>query len=57
MTYGMPHFNIRQGNLISVWTDIDGSKEVGLGINVEKTKYTLLPRQQNRDIKNSKQIV
>jgi hypothetical protein len=28
-------------------TLIDGSKEVGLEINVEKTKYTLLSRHQN----------
>jgi hypothetical protein len=36
-------------------TLIDGSKEVGLGITVEKTKYMLLYRHQNvgqnRDIK------
>jgi hypothetical protein len=36
-------------------TLIDGSKEVGLEINVEKTKYMLLSRHQNvgqnRDIK------
>jgi hypothetical protein len=36
-------------------TIIDASKEVGLEINVEKTKYTLLSRHQNtgqnRDIK------
>jgi hypothetical protein len=36
-------------------TLIDASKEVGLEINVEKTKYMLLPRHQNigqnRDIK------
>jgi hypothetical protein len=36
-------------------TLIDASKEVGLEINVEKTKYMLLSRQQkvgqNRDIK------
>jgi hypothetical protein len=36
-------------------TLIDACKEVGLGINVEKTKYTLLSRHQNvgqkRDIK------
>jgi hypothetical protein len=36
-------------------TLIDGSKEVGLEINVEKTKYMLLSRQQNvgqiRDIR------
>jgi hypothetical protein len=36
-------------------TLIDASKEVGLEINVEKTKYMLLPRQwnvgQNRDMK------
>jgi hypothetical protein len=28
-------------------TVIDASKEVGLEINVEKTKYMLLSRQQN----------
>jgi hypothetical protein len=28
-------------------TSIDGSKEVGLGINVQKTKYMLLSRHQN----------
>jgi hypothetical protein len=36
-------------------TLIDASKEVGLEINIEKTKYTLLPRHQNavenRDMK------
>jgi hypothetical protein len=36
-------------------TLIDDSKEVGLEINIEKTKYMLLSRQQivgqNRDIK------
>jgi hypothetical protein len=36
-------------------TLIDASKEIGLEINVEKTKYMLLSRQQNvgrnRDIK------
>jgi hypothetical protein len=36
-------------------TLIDASKEVGLEINVEKTKYMLLPHRQNtgqnRDIK------
>jgi hypothetical protein len=40
---------------------IDASKEVGLEINVEKTKYILVSRHQNadqiHDIKNSKQIV
>jgi ABC-type siderophore export system fused ATPase/permease subunit len=39
-------------------TLIDGSKEVGLEINVEKTKYMLLSRHQNvgqnRDIKIAK---
>jgi hypothetical protein len=42
-------------------TLIDASKEVGLEINVEKTKYMLLSRHQNvgqnRDKKISKQIV
>jgi hypothetical protein len=37
-------------------TLIDASKEVGLGINVEKTKHTLLSRHQNAG-KNTKQIV
>jgi sorting nexin-29 len=32
-------------------TLIDASKEVGLEINVEKNKYMLLSRHQNRDIK------
>jgi hypothetical protein len=36
-------------------TLIDASKEIGLEINVDKTKYMLLPRHQNvgqnRDIK------
>jgi hypothetical protein len=36
-------------------TLIDASKELGLEINIEKTKYMLLPRRQNvgqnRDIK------
>jgi hypothetical protein len=39
----------------------DASKEVGLGINVEKAKYMLLSRHQNVGKKpehtNSKQIV
>jgi hypothetical protein len=39
----------------STETSIDASKEVGLEINVEKTKYTLLSPQQNvgqnRDMK------
>jgi hypothetical protein len=30
-------------------TLIDASKEVGLEIKVEKTKYVLLPHQQNAD--------
>jgi hypothetical protein len=41
-------------------TLIDASKEVGLEINIEKTKYMLSPHQnvgQNRDIKNSKHII
>jgi hypothetical protein len=42
-------------------TLIDASKVVGLEINVVKTKYMLLSRQQNvrqnRDNKNKKQIV
>jgi hypothetical protein len=32
-------------------TLIDASKEVGLEINVKKTKYMLLSRHQNRDTK------
>jgi hypothetical protein len=40
---------------------IDASKQVGLDINVEKTKYMLLSRHQNagqnRDIKIANQIV
>jgi hypothetical protein len=53
-------------NLLGVNTDtikknteniIDASKEVGLDINVEKTKYMLLPHHQdvgqNRDIKTA----
>jgi hypothetical protein len=28
-------------------TSIDASKEVGLGVNVEKTKYMLLSHRQN----------
>jgi hypothetical protein len=40
---------------------IDASKEVGLEINVEKTKYMLLSRQQdvgkNSGHENGKQIV
>jgi hypothetical protein len=39
----------------------DTSKEIGLEINIEKTKYMLLSPHhnigQNRDIKNSKRIV
>jgi hypothetical protein len=31
----------------NIETLIDASKEVGLDINVEKTKYMLLSRQQN----------
>jgi biotin operon repressor len=31
----------------NIETLIDASKEVGLEIKVEKTKYMLLPRQQN----------
>jgi hypothetical protein len=42
-------------------TLIDASKEVGLEINVDKTKYMLLSRRQNvgqkSGHKNSKQIV
>jgi hypothetical protein len=42
-------------------TLIDASKEVGLEINVEKTKYVLLSHHQNvgqnRDIKIAKEIV
>jgi hypothetical protein len=44
-------------------TLIDASKQVGLEINFEKTKYTsmllscLQNAGQNRDIKNSKQII
>jgi hypothetical protein len=45
----------------STETLIYASKDIGLEINVEKTKYMLPSRQQNvgqnRDIKNSKQIV
>jgi hypothetical protein len=41
-------------------TLIDASKEVDLGINVEKTKYMLLSRHQNvvqkRDIKIAKRL-
>jgi hypothetical protein len=32
-------------------TVIDASKEVGLEVNVEKTKYMLVSRDQNREIK------
>jgi hypothetical protein len=42
-------------------TFIDTSKEVGLEVNIEKTKYMLVSRNQNagqnRDKKNPKQIV
>jgi hypothetical protein len=42
-------------------TLIDASKEVGLEISVDKTKYMLLSRHQNvgrnRDIKIAKQII
>jgi hypothetical protein len=42
-------------------TLIDASKEVGLEVNIEKTKYMLVSRDQNagkkRDINNSKQIL
>jgi hypothetical protein len=42
-------------------TLVDASKEVGLEINIEKTRCMLLSRQQNvgqnRDIKIAKQIV
>jgi hypothetical protein len=42
-------------------TLIDASKEVGLEINIEKTKYMLLSRYQNvgrnQDLKNNKQMV
>jgi hypothetical protein len=42
-------------------TLIDASKEVGIEINVEKTKYMLLSRHQNagrnRGHRNSKQII
>jgi hypothetical protein len=41
-------------------TLIDASSEVGLEINVEKTKYMLMVHQnagQNLDMKNSKQII
>jgi hypothetical protein len=45
----------------STETLADASKEVGLEISVEKTKYMLLSRHQdvgqNRDMKNSNQIV
>jgi hypothetical protein len=37
--------------------NIDASGEVGLEINVEKTKYMLLSRHQNAGHKNSKQII
>jgi hypothetical protein len=39
---------------------IDASKEVGLEINVEKTKYMMLSRHQNvgqNEHKNSKEII
>jgi hypothetical protein len=32
-------------------TLIDASKEVGIEVNTEKTKYMLLSRHQNHDIK------
>jgi hypothetical protein len=38
-------------------TIIDASKEVGLEINVEKTKYMLLSRHQNPDQSRDTEIV
>jgi hypothetical protein len=42
-------------------TLFDASKEVGLEVNVEKTKYMLVSRDQNAgqngEIKNRKQII
>jgi hypothetical protein len=37
-------------------TVIDASKEVGLEVNTEKTKYMLMPRHQNARQNNSTQI-
>jgi hypothetical protein len=44
----------------NIETLIDASKEVGLEVNVEKTKYMLLSHHQNarknRDIKRAKRL-
>jgi hypothetical protein len=48
-------------NIILPFTLIDASKEFGLEVNVEKTKYMLVSRDQNagqnREIKIGKQII
>jgi hypothetical protein len=56
--------NLLGGNIDTIEkhieTLIDASKEVGLEINVEKTKYMLLSRHQNAGqnrTRNNKQIV
>jgi hypothetical protein len=41
----------------STGTLTDVIKEVGLDINIEKTKYMLLSRQQNVGHENRKQII
>jgi hypothetical protein len=41
---------------INTGTLTDASKEVGLEINVEKTKYMLLPRHQNAGQNRDKEI-
>jgi hypothetical protein len=47
--------NLLGDNIDTVKKNIDASKEIGLEINVDKTKYMLLSRHQNvgknRDIK------
>jgi hypothetical protein len=49
--------NILGDNIHNTETFIDTSKEVGLVVNAEKTKYMLLPRhqntRQNHDIKTA----
>jgi hypothetical protein len=43
--------DIQEDNLVAIKKNtenlIDACKEVGLEVNTEKTKYTLLPRHQN----------
>jgi hypothetical protein len=54
-TYIIPHY------LLNTQTLIDASKEVSLEVNVEKTKYMLVSRDQNAGPKsgnkNRKQII